>query len=96
MGKKGCEITLTAEQIPQDEKFHVYKLGTIRVLSPAYAYYNSWHYRSWLSTVGIGGEEREIWLSVKFTGPAYVKGSTQPNGVRYERVFYVTPEKGMK
>jgi len=93
LGKKGCEITLTADQIPQDEQFHVYKLGTIRVLSPAYAYFNSWHYRSWLSTVGIEGEEREIWLSVKFTGPAYVKGSTQPDGVRYERVFYVTPEK---
>ena len=96
LGRKGCEITLTAERIPQDEKFHVFRLGTIRVLSPAYAYYNSWHYRSWLSTVGIGGDEREIWLSAKFTGPAYVKGSTQPNGVRYERVFYVTPEREKK
>ena len=92
LGRRGCEITLKAEEIPQDEKYHVYRLGTIRVLSPAYAYYNSWHYRSWLSTVGVEGEEREIWLSVKFTGPSYVKGSRQPDGVRYERVFYVTPE----
>ena len=35
----------------------------------------------------------ETWISVKYTGPAYVKGSTQKNGVFLERVILVKPQK---
>ena len=35
----------------------------------------------------------ETWLSVKYTGPAYVKGSTQKNGVFLDRVILVKQEE---
>ncbi len=91
LGKCGCELKLGAEEIPQDEKFHAYKLGNVRMLSPGYIYFNSWHYRTWLQTLGTEPEIREVWISVKFTGPNYAKGSTKPNQILYERVFLVKP-----
>jgi len=35
----------------------------------------------------------ETWISVKYTGPAYVKGSTKQNGVFLDQVILVKPEK---
>ena len=91
LDRKGCEATLGADRIPQDGKYHLIRLGTLRVRSPSYVYYNSWHYRTWLSTEGLDGEEREIWISAKFLGPGYVGGSTGKSEVRYDRIFLVEP-----
>ena len=84
-------IQNTKTDTSKDEKFHVFKLGAVRMQSPGYIYLNSWHYRTWLQTLGADPEVREVWLSVKFTGPKYVKGSKSPNRVSYERVFLVKP-----
>ena len=32
---------------------------------------------------------REVWVSLKITGPAYVKGSTKPDGVWLERIIVI-------
>ena len=32
---------------------------------------------------------RDVWISLKITGPAYVKNSTKPNGIYVERVIIV-------
>ena len=89
--KNGCELKLEASEIPQDEKFHAFKLGETKMACPGYFYFNSWHYRVWMQTLGIEPEMREVWLSVKFTGPNFVKGSTKPNQILYERIFFVKP-----
>jgi hypothetical protein len=31
--------------------------------------------------------DSDVWISVKLTGPAYVKGSTKPNGIFIDRVI---------
>lgn len=81
-----------------DEKYHWVKLGTTVITQNLRIY---WHKR-WASRIymrkGIIGIDqnfpKEIWASIKITGPAYVDGSTKPNGVFIERVILV--EKGGK
>ena len=94
LGRDGCELKLESGQIPADGKYHLLRLGTIRVLSPAYAYFNSWHYRTWLPTIGIEPEKREIWISAKFDGPAFVPGSSAENSISYDGMFLVKIEAG--
>ncbi|MBE6371446.1 MAG: DUF4838 domain-containing protein [Lentisphaerae bacterium] len=86
----GGSISFNPEDIPQDEKFHLYRLGKARIIAPIYVRYDStWHYRQWLSTIGILGEDRDIWVSMKFTGPFYVKGSKNKNMVLFDRIMLV-------
>ena len=92
LGRSGCELSRPSSQLPQDGRYHLFRLGTIRVLSPCYVYYNSWHYRTWLPTLGLEPERREIWISARFDGPAYVKGSNAESQVLYDGLFLVKPE----
>ena len=76
-----------------DEKYHWVKLGTTVITQNLRIY---WH-KSWASRIymrkGIIGIDqnfpKEIWASIKITGPAYVDGSTKPNGIFIERVILV-------
>ena len=88
--KTGSGIDFLREDIPADEKYHWYKLGRVRILAPLYIYYdNSWNFRGWLSSIGILGEDRDIWVSVKFQGKAWVPGSKKPNAVLFDRVLLI-------
>ena len=88
--KSGNGLQFGKEDIPQDEKYHLYKLGKALILAPIYIRYdNTWHYRQWLSSIGILGEPREIWVSMKFTGPLYVPGSKNKNMVLFDRILLV-------
>ena len=86
----GSSIEFMKEDIPADEKFHWYKLGRTRILAPLYLYYdNSWLFRGWLSSIGILGEDRDIWISVKFQGKNFVDGSKKPNAVLFDRILLI-------
>ena len=88
--KSGNGLQFGKEDFPQDEKFHLYKIGKALILAPIYIRYdNTWQFRQWLSSIGILGEEREIWVSMKFTGPLYVKDSKSKNMVLFDRVLLV-------
>ena len=88
--KEGSGIEFLKEDIPADEKFHWYKLGRTRILAPLYLYYdNSWRFRGWLSSIGVLGEDRDIWISVKFQGKAFVDGSKKPNAVLFDRILLI-------
>ena len=76
--------------IPQDEKFHLYRIDRRIMQVPLYIHFdNKWTFRHWFGTVGIVPEERDVWVSVKFTGPDFVKGSTQPNRMLFDRILLV-------
>ena len=76
--------------IPQDEKFHLYRIDRRIMQVPLYIHFDSkWTFRHWFGTVGIVPEERDVWVSVKFTGPDFVKGSTQPNRMLFDRILLV-------
>lgn len=88
--REGNSIRLLQEDIPTDEKFHWYNLGKTLILAPLYIHYDkAWHFRGWLSSIGILGERREIWISAKFQGKNFVKGSTKPNAVLFDRMLLV-------
>ncbi len=85
------------EELKQDEKYHLYYLGRTAIPGEhklsMYAHW-TWTLRthhtlqmtySWADA----DREYDIYLSLKFTGPAYVKGSKKENAVYLDRVIYV-------
>ena len=90
ISRRGDGILFHAEDFPQDEKFHLYRLGKTLIMQPLQIIHDSsWLYRSRLPTISIIPEEREIWVSVKFAGPNYVSGSKSKNAVLFDRILLV-------
>ena len=88
--RTGNGIRFVREDFPQDEKFHLYKLGKALIMPPLYVRYDgTWKFRQYLPIIGLLGEVRDIWVSMKFTGPLYVEGSQQPNRVLFDRMLLV-------
>lgn len=87
---EGDSLTFYREDIPQDGKFHCYRIGTAVIQDPlAVFYHKSWRPRTFLRTLGIIPEARDVWISMRFQGPSYVDGSTEPDGVFFNRLFFV-------
>ena len=88
--KYGESLTITETDIPDDEKFHLYKLGRTTVMAPLLLHFNhSWTVCTYLPTVGIIPSEWDIWVSMKFAGPRYVKGSKAQNAILFDRILLV-------
>ena len=80
----------TMDDVPQDEKFHLHRIGTMMAPSDYYFWLDrTWNYRFYAASVGIVPEEFEVWISVKFQGPAFVRGSTKENRVLFDRAFQI-------
>ena len=93
-------------EIQQDEQYHIYYLGRSVIPPPAEkpALFMHW---SWgmnadptlknIYSAQDASREYDIFLSLKFTGPSFVAGSTSPDGIWFDRVIYApvhnTPEK---
>ena len=81
---------LVQKDIPQDEKYHLYKLGRWHLIQCS----RLWAHWSW-SFMILPTEAytitpdymSDIYISIKFTGPAYVKGSKKKNAVYIDRVI---------
>lgn len=85
--------------IPQDEKFHFYKVGrtTLGMRSLLYGH-ASWRLNVPLSrlcdqTADADDNTYDVYVSAKFTGPIYVKDSLAKNGFRVDRVILVKPSE---
>ena len=88
--------------VPQDEKYHWYKINAFD-FGPNTSLWGFYWYASvnlsfaYTAADGLPGYNIwETWISVKYAGPAYVKGSTQKNGVFLDRVILVKPEETKK
>ena len=94
-GCVGCHhlnlLSLLAQpaDVPQDEKYHLYKIGRATIITPLYLHYSARAFRAYMTTLGIIPEERDIWLSIKFQGPTFVPGSSRENAILVDRGFYV-------
>ncbi len=87
-----CSITPAA----QDEKYHWYKLGKFKLGRDTIIWGSaSWHMSIYLKEFFVnddGADEKtnpnicEVWVSVRFTGPAYNRGSKNPNGVYVDKI----------
>ena len=90
--RKDIGIRLEAKDIPQDGKFHLVRLGTFDIVCQSRVYFDwTWRYATWVPSFGVQTDRREVWLSVKLTGPTYVKGAAAPDAIALERLFLVEP-----
>ncbi len=87
----------TPEEIPSDEKYHLYKVGKFSVVKNHE--FRMWGQASWgldlddlLTPVlksAAEGDTFTVFVSCRLTGPAYAKGSNNQNGVYVDRVLFV-------
>lgn len=92
--KKG--ICMTISPIPQDEKYHWHNVGRFEFGKQSFLWAWFWHRNAnlrsvWTNADGLDGINIwDVWISVRITGPAYVKGSQKKNAVLLDRVV-LTP-----
>ncbi len=85
--------------VPQDEKYHWYRIKAWEFRPNSFLWSFYWIARvdltsAWANADGLPGYNTwETWFSVKYTGPAYVKGSQQKNGVFIDQVVLVKPDE---
>jgi hypothetical protein len=88
--KHGPQLELKAEDIPQDEKFHLYKIGQWPLVRRTMIWAHwTWRFQHWPSAAYTATTDTpsDVYISIKFTGPAYVKDSKKPNGVFIDRII---------
>ena len=92
---------LPKAKMPKDEKYHWYRIGATTMAPDVRVHCGpgTWdgidiHLSKAVS--GIVWPVKEVWISLKLTGPAYVDGSTKPNGIFVERVIAFEPEQQAK
>ena len=88
---------LKQEEIAQDEKYHLIEIGTFRCKRGGR--FQLWAHASWgfnisrLVDPAVEAAEQEteyrVYLSCKFTGPAYVKDSAKKNAIYVDRAIFV-------
>lgn len=91
-------VVRVTPKVPQDEKYHLISLGVRPVPRRGYIFAHS----SGLLRVDFKfctdpvnpNRKYEIVLSVKLTGPAYVKGSKKQDSVSIDRLLLLEPKTG--
>ncbi len=97
IGAPGAANTIL-RQVPQDEKYHWYKLnGKIDLREKSYFWGHSWAIQFNTTSIyvlsdGIADNNVwECWFNAKFTGPAYAPGSKKENAVYVDMVVLTRP-----
>lgn len=79
-----------------DEKYHLYKIGTSHMTPGSYVYLHwTWQFQFLPTSAYMPTKDSppyDIYASLKFTGPTYVKNSTRPDGVFVDRIILVRGE----
>ena len=94
MSSNNKQLNLFLKRVPQDEKYHWYRVPGKIVLGPKSNFWgHGWgiNARTSLWYMLTYGDPRDntweqIWFRAKFTGPAYVKGSTKENAIYVDTV----------
>ena len=88
-GGLGGGVSLLLKKVPQDEKYHWFRLpGKIELKHKSGFWGHGWAVQAntthlYMLTDGTPADNTwdEVWFSAKFTGPAYVPGSKKENAV---------------
>ena len=77
--------------LAKDEKYHLIKIGSGTLENNCYFWgHNSWVMQQVLASLIDSNAEQnsgDFYVSVKFTGPSYVPGSTSPDGIFIDRIL---------
>ena len=88
--------SIPAASLPQDEMFHLHRLGRVTLDSKCKIFvHKSWAIQHRLGEFFESGglpNEYDIYVSLKLVGPSYVKGSTKEDAVLMDRILLVKPE----
>ena len=93
--KKAKSTRITA---PDDEKYHWFRIVRFSMGPSTIFFALDWHAGFnlkgfFIISDGVKAEDDpnlyDLWVSVKFQGPAYRKGSTRENGIFFERAMLV-------
>ncbi|MBQ7650570.1 MAG: DUF4838 domain-containing protein [Victivallales bacterium] len=78
----------------QEPGYHWYCAGKVKIQPNGYVYVTrAWTTKLQTGLRGIIGNEYEIWASVKFTGPKYMKGQDgQKDYIYVDRILLVEPK----
>ncbi|MBQ9335772.1 MAG: DUF4838 domain-containing protein [Lentisphaeria bacterium] len=95
--KDSGRVALVLKEVPQDEKYHWFRIpGKLELKPVSYFVGQGWAIQANTSqfftlTDGnpLDNTWDEVWFSAKFTGPAYVKGSTKENAIYVEAAVLV-------
>ena len=90
--KQKYTIKLKRKSLPQDEKFHFYKIGRVNLPPKSYVWaHPTWYIQNKLNEFykPNGNNNYEIFVSLKVQGPAYVTGSKKENAVMMDRILLV-------
>ena len=87
-------VDLLLKSVPPDEKYHWFRLpGSITLTALSYFWGHGWAIQAktshWYILADGDPEDNtwdEVWMSAKFTGPAYVPGSVKENAVWVDMV----------
>ncbi|MBO4344831.1 MAG: DUF4838 domain-containing protein, partial [Victivallales bacterium] len=84
-------MTIKAEDIPQDGKYHWIHLGKVKIMPTSFIWCHwSWHLQMPLDAVCIGGDSTwDVHAAIKLTGKPYVKDSTDDGKVFLDSVILV-------
>ncbi len=94
----GAQKHVVINDIPQDEKYHWYKLPGLKLTDEGSFYGHIWYIHIPLASayrIDDGFSDANLWdcwFSVKFTGPAYVKDSQQENAIWLDSLVLVKPD----
>ncbi|OQA80367.1 MAG: hypothetical protein BWY31_04026 [Lentisphaerae bacterium ADurb.Bin242] len=84
--------TLRLKEVPQDGQYHFFKIGEFNILPGTilHAPWN-WYFQTSLDKAYPSAPENlcEVYVSLKFTGPVYVKDSKEENAVYIDRIITV-------
>lgn len=88
-------LHLNLNKIPQDEKYHWYRIGKFEIGNRTIVWGYFWRMEVRLDQVWSPADGVEdfntwtVWLSAKFTGPGYVKNSKKENRIFIDQVVLV-------
>ena len=86
--------TLAAQDVPQDERYHMHLAGRMKATPTMYF----WAHHSWRLAQRLrfaydsslpDQKTYDVYVSIKLEGPAYVRGSTRPNSFSIDRLILV-------
>ncbi|MBO4631434.1 MAG: DUF4838 domain-containing protein, partial [Lentisphaeria bacterium] len=99
----GGAVTLRLKEVPQDEKYHWFKFpGSFEFKQRSAFWGNGWAIQGktnhlYMLTDGTASDNTwdEVWMSAKFTGPAYVPGSKKENAIWVDMLVLIrkTPKE---
>lgn len=94
-------FSLPKGKVPKDEKYHWYRLGSTTMTPDVWIHCGPGSFHGidiYLAKAvsGIIRPVKEVWISLKLTGPAFVPGSAKRNGIFIDRVIVFEPDKPTK